>query len=145
MVSEDEATTWSAPLGGASMTPAAVTSSTSTQRSTRWLRRSTTSKSSTKLSANSTKVRITRFSFTGTPRIRGRRRCRVWAGGRRPSSLHIGPHGLGSSFLQCFEIEHATDNVTGHLGDRPLNAERVGAQAGQGVTHTDAELDRDHA
>ena len=59
MASLEEATSLRSPAGEASMTPAAETPSTVTQRSARWVSISTTSKSSTRVSAISTRERIT--------------------------------------------------------------------------------------
>src|SRR2546423_7491476 len=120
------------------MRPAAETSSSSTQRSTRTCRNSTRSNSSTRVSANSTKVWASRSSFiSSTP--------------SETADDHPAVHspvcsvsGRSSSVL-LIESDAPGHHVGGQLRQGTVVGERAGPQAGERLAHADAQLNRDHA
>ena len=88
MASLDEAITRRSPSGAASMSPAASTSSTSTQRSASSVSSSTTSKSATRVSASSTSV-LASIASLGIGISRPAPALGLWPGTRRVGARSI--------------------------------------------------------
>src|SRR5581483_10710830 len=105
---------------------------------------STTSKSSTSVSANSTNVRVSRLSLDIMLSLPGRL--------ARPhgAAAAVRVPGSGSSespaqvVRRSSEAERSAHHRFGHFGEEAVVGEGMGAQPGESLAHTDAELDGHH-
>ena len=149
MASLEEATSRRSPSGEASITPAADTPSTFTQRAASPVNMSMTSKSLTRVSASSTKDWTTedsRVTSTFSPQ------CNHIDSGRSPGgrpSLDMPPMvypecpaPLSGGPAGSREPQPSGDDVFGDVAKRTFVGEGVGAQTDQGLGDTDAELHR---
>src|SRR5579871_924455 len=156
MASLEEAITRRSPSGDASMSPAAPTSSTSTQRSASSVSRSTTSKSATSVSASSTSARASIASLGIPPPIAS---APAWDAQPGPPTM-VGPPRAAEGLLcrgprsrpgallvvtALIEAQRSGHYVFGHQPEGPVVAEGVGAQPDQGLADADPELGGDHA
>jgi hypothetical protein len=115
------------------MRPAAETSSSSTQRSTRMCRNSTTSNSSTRVSASSTKVWTSSASFIGSILC-------ATADDQQAVYSSVSCLSGHSSSVVIGKADAAGDHVGGQLRQGPVVGERAGAQTGESFAYGDAEL-----